>query len=376
MERITLALAGDVMTGRGIDQALPHPADPRLWEECVTSAATYVELAERANGPVPRPVDFSYVWGDALQELHRMRPDAWIVNLETSITDSRTPVPKGINYKMSPANLACLVAGRFDCCSLANNHVLDWGTEGLLETLQVLQRTGIGFAGAGRDEREASAPAVIDVAGRGRVLVFSFGCRSSGIPPDWMAGTDKPGINLLPDLSRRTVARIAGLVGAVKRPGDVAVASVHWGVNWGYGILPEERAFAHGLVETGAIDVVHGHSAHHAKVIEVHEGKLILYGCGDFLNDYEGIAGYEHFRGDLALLYVPTLDVPSGRLADLAIVPFQIRNLRLNRASAGDAAWLCATLSREGEAVGTRLAPAADRTLRLAWAGHRDTRLP
>src|SRR5687768_12386434 len=118
----TLFLCGDVMLGRGIDQILPHPGDPQLYESHVKSAATYVELAERTKGPIPKPVDFRYVWGDALAELQRAQPDARIINLETSITRSTDPAPKGINYKMSPDNTPCLTAADIDCCVLANNH--------------------------------------------------------------------------------------------------------------------------------------------------------------------------------------------------------------------------------------------------------------
>ena len=66
---IKLFLCGDVMTGRGIDQVLPHPGNPTLYEGYMKSAAGYVQLAEEANGPIPQPVDFSYIWGDALAEL-------------------------------------------------------------------------------------------------------------------------------------------------------------------------------------------------------------------------------------------------------------------------------------------------------------------
>ena len=68
---LTLFLCGDVMTGRGIDQVLPHPNPPHLMEPCVTSALQYVELAEQANGPIRKPVDFPYIWGEALAELDR-----------------------------------------------------------------------------------------------------------------------------------------------------------------------------------------------------------------------------------------------------------------------------------------------------------------
>ncbi len=205
---VTLFLCGDVMTGRGIDQVLPHPGDPRLYESSVESAATYVELAERANGAIPRPVSFSYVWGDALDELARVAPDVHIVNLETSVTTSEEWLPKGVNYRMNPENVPCLTAARIDCCALANNHVLDFGRAGLVETLETLRMAKLGTAGAGLDASEAQAPAILDVGGKGRVIVFSFGTEASGIPPDWAATARGPGVDLLPDLSKGTVRSI------------------------------------------------------------------------------------------------------------------------------------------------------------------------
>ena len=99
-------LCGDVMTGRGIDQALPHPCSPILHEGYVQSAVDYLRLAERANGPVPRPVDFAYIWGAALDEWRRAHPHVRIVNLETSITRSDAFEPKGINYRRRIADTA------------------------------------------------------------------------------------------------------------------------------------------------------------------------------------------------------------------------------------------------------------------------------
>ena len=135
---VTLLLCGDVMLGRGIDQILPHPGDPDLHEPYVRSATTYVELAEKAHGPIPRPVDYAYVWGDALDTLRRLEPATRIINLETSITESEDFLPKGINYKMNPANAQVLAVAAIDCCILANNHLLDWGYSGLLDTLEIL----------------------------------------------------------------------------------------------------------------------------------------------------------------------------------------------------------------------------------------------
>jgi poly-gamma-glutamate synthesis protein (capsule biosynthesis protein) len=212
---VTLFLCGDVMIGRGIDQVLAHSCPPRLYEPYVDSALEYVALAEAANGPIPRGVGPAYVWGDTLAELERRRPDARIANLETALTLSEDALPKGINYRAHPANVAVLSAARFDCCVLANNHVLDWGEDGLCETLAALSGAGIAPAGAGRDRAAAEAPAVLDVGAGRRVLVFAAAAADSGVPPGWAAGDEMPGVALLPDLSERTADALAARVQAV-----------------------------------------------------------------------------------------------------------------------------------------------------------------
>ena len=366
-DTITLFLSGDVMTGRGVDQVLPYAGDPRICEPSVTSAQEYVDLAERANGPIPRPVDFSYIWGHALDELEFVRPDARIINLETSVTVSDDCEPKGINYRMHPKNVACLSAAKIDCCALANNHVLDWGQAGLLETLDALGKAGIATAGAGRHRQEAEAPAIIDLAGKARVIVFSFGSETSGIARHWAAGDNRPGVNLLTRVSDQTLERIASQVSAVKRPGDVVIASIHWGPNWGYEVTHGQRKLARRLVDEAGVDIIHGHSSHHPKGIEVYRDKLILYGCGDFIDDYEGISGYEEYRDDLVLMYFPRLDASTGKLDRLTMTPLQIRRLRLNRASRDDARWLCDVLDREGRPFGNQVLLNEDNSLTLRW---------
>jgi poly-gamma-glutamate synthesis protein (capsule biosynthesis protein) len=355
------------MTGRGIDQVLPHPSEREIRESYMRSALGYVELAEEAHGRIRRPVDFAYIWGDALEELEARSPDLRVINLETSVTTSDEALPKGINYRMHPANVPCLRAAAIDCCVLANNHVMDWGTAGLLETLDTLKEAGLATAGAGRDSEEADRPAVLEAAGRGRVLVFGFGHTSSGIPRDWAAGAGRPGVSVLPDLSNRTADRVAERVRRFRRRGDLVVTSIHWGGNWGYSIPRQQREFAHRLIEADAADVVHGHSSHHPRAIEVHEGRPILYGCGDFINDYEGISGHEEFRSDLVLAYFLTLDPLSSRLRRLEMTPFRTRRFRLERVARRDAEWVRATLDREGRRLGTRVELGSDGTLVLGW---------
>src|SRR5262245_27703511 len=137
------------MLGRGVDQILPHPGDPALRESAVRDARRYVELAESANGAIPRPVEPAWPWGVALSILDRFAPAVRLVNLETSITSLGHAEPgKAVHYRMSPANASALTVAGLDVCALANNHVLDFGVTGLVETLDVLHGTGISVAGA------------------------------------------------------------------------------------------------------------------------------------------------------------------------------------------------------------------------------------
>jgi len=362
---VTVFLCGDVMTGRGVDQILPHPGDPRLREAYVREATGYVALAEAASGPIPRPVDPAWPWGDALAVLGEAAPDVRLINLETSITRSGDFAPgKQVHYRMNPANIGCLTVARPDVCALANNHVLDFGRSGLAETLDTLAGAGLRAAGAGRDEAAARRAAVVSPAGRGRVSVVSCGTGSSGIPPRWAAGPARAGVDLLPRLSRHAAGQVAGRLQAGGEPGDLTVVSLHWGPNWGYEVGRDQVAFAHRLIDAG-VNLVHGHSSHHPRPIEVYRGRLILYGCGDFIDDYEGIGGHREYRDDLRLMYFASLRRGTGELAGLRMVPMQARKLRLSHASAPDRQWLAATLGRISRPFGAVVEPGPDGLLVL-----------
>jgi len=353
------------MLGRGIDQALPHPSAPEIFEPHMRSAIGYVELAERASGAIARPVSFAYVWGEARATLRRERPAAFIVNLETSISTTGDPWPKGINYRMHPENLPALRAADVDCCVLANNHVLDWDRPGLLQTLAALDGAGIGHCGAGADAEAAAAPAVITHA-TGRIVVHGFAHGSSGVPPDWAARTGRPGVNLLPDLSVAAAHRLAEHAHATRRPGDMLVASIHWGGNWGYFVPHEQRRFARALVD-GGFDLIHGHSSHHPKGIEIYRQRPILYGCGDFINDYEGIGGYETFRPNLVALYCPLHEANSGALRALRLLPFRLERFKLAAVTREEAMWLATKLGEVSRAWGTGFTVADDLSLMVRW---------
>ena len=348
---LTVFLCGDVMTGRGVDQVLPHPGDPELRERHADDARAYVRLAERAHGRIPRPAGFAWPWGDALPILEDVAPDVRVINLETSITRSRDFAPgKAVHYRMSPGNVPCVAAVRPDACALANNHVLDFGRRGLEDTLDAVSGAGLW-------------PAAVPVPGSGRVVIFSCGTVSSGIPP---AGPlPGPGrIDFLPDLSDATADELIGRARAAKGPGDVVVVSVHWGSNWGYGVGPDQVRFAHRLID-GGVDLIHGHSSHHPGPVEVFGGRLVLYGCGDCINDYEGITGHERYRGDLRLLYFASLQPDTGALAALQMAPMRARKLRLYRAAEADGRWLGTVMERASSRFASRVDLGPDGLLAL-----------
>ncbi|MFF7356169.1 MULTISPECIES: CapA family protein [Streptomyces] len=364
---VTLFLCGDVMLGRGVDQILPHPGSPVLREGYVTDARTYVELAEAVSGPVPAPVDPVWPWGAALPLLDRSAPDARIVNLETAVTESDDfACGKAVHYRMHPANLPALTVARPDVCVLANNHVLDFGRRGLEETLASLAGAGVRAVGAGRDADEAYAPVAVPVGHGRRILVLALGALSSGIPPDWAATTDRSGVAYVRDLSPAAAEAAVRRVRRSKRPGDIVVVSVHWGSNWGYLVPRDQTRFARALVD-GGVDIVHGHSSHHPRPVEMYRGRLVLYGCGDFIDDYEGISGYEEYRDDLRLGYLVSVDEDTGCTTGMRMFPLQARRMRLEPAAEQDRAWLRATLDRISR--GVRIGMQADGTLSLGSGG-------
>lgn len=357
MEKDTLRffLAGDVMTGRGIDQALKFSVEPVLYEPYVKDARDYLFLAERENGELDLPVSYRYIWGDALKVWEEMNPHLKFINLETSVTTHDEPWPgKGIHYRMHPKNVKLFTVADIDHCSLANNHVLDWQRKGLAETLNSLEDAKIAFSGAGKNEAEASEPSVFNTE-KGRVLVYSYGSPGSGIPEAWAAKKGKSGVNFLPALDEEEVEQVRENITQTKREGDIIVFSIHWGANWGYNVPEAHRRFAHALIDRAGVDVIFGHSSHHPMGMEVYKNKLIVYGAGDFINDYEGISGHEKYRGELTLMYFPQLDFNSGDLLDLKMVPMEIKQLSLHKASKKDAAWLQEILNRESRKFGVRI---------------------
>lgn len=380
MPDLRIFLGGDVMTGRGVDQVLASPEDPTLHEAAVRDARDYVGLAEAANGPIPRPVQPAWPWGDALSILDAWDPHVRVINVETSVTTSDDFAPgKSIHYRMHPENLECLKVARPDVCVLANNHVLDFGRTGLAETLDSLSGAGLAVAGAGRNIDDAHRPAEVAV-GEVRVLVYAVCSDSSGVPATWAASKRRSGVAYLPDLSEAAADELLARIHDPTPPGprDVVLVSVHAGSNWGYRVPRSHQAFARRLID-GGVDLVHAHSSHHPRPIEIYRDRLVLYGCGDLINDYEGIGGWDSYRGDLRLLYLVTLDADAHVLRELRLVPMRARRLSLERADDTDVRWMQRRLTRIERPFRTAVRAGPDGALvvepRYAWSGSARSRM-
>ena len=336
-EPLRLLLGGDLMLGRGIDQVMPQHCDPGLHEPVVRDARHYVQLAERRNGPIPTPLAPTAPWGDALGWMAAFSPHLRIVNLETAITTWDQPWPhKAVHYRMHPANTACLRAAGIDACCLANNHVLDWGFNGLADTLRNLRLAGVTAVGAGLTAHQAQAPARLALPGGGELLLFAWALPSSGVPADWAATPDRPGVALLSGIDLGTVKWLMRCICRQRRPSDRVMVSLHWGANWVPAIPEQHRWLAQQLIDLAGVDVVYGHSSHHALPLELHSDRLILYGCGDLINDYEGLPAQAPWRSDLVCLYGLELDGDSGALRRLVLHPFQLKRFQLGPIGAGD----------------------------------------
>ena len=365
---IRILFAGDLMTGRGIDQVLAKPLPPATFETQVRNARRYVRLAERANGPIPRRNPPAYVWGDAIDEMERLAPDLRIVNLGTAITSAVTAWSgKDTYHRMSPRHIGSLTAGGLSACAMANDHALDFDYPGLRETLSALHEADIAIAGAGADASKAHEPAVFPLQNGTRLLLFAWATPSSGIPAGWAATESRPGIAVLPGLGEADAREVKACVEHHRRPGDLVIVSLHWGDRRMRLVPPEHREFAHRLVDLGAVDVLHGHASHAPLPIEVYEGKLILHGCGDLINDDEGLPSHEDWHVDLGCLYAVTLARADGRLQELEIVPFQRRRFRLCWPEERATQWLLERLNQGGADFCTPIAIERDGRLRLTW---------
>ena len=343
------------MLGRLIDQLFPvHVHEPSEARIVSSFSGSHAHLREYSS---------TSPWGNTLPLFEGV--DINIINLETSVTTSSRKWPdKVFNYRMHPENLRALRPAKVTYAGLANNHTLDFSEEGLRDTVNALKEAKIAFAGAGHTQNEAEAPAMLefpklpDREGRDTdskphaVKIWA----ASDHPSDWFG---VPGFSLI-DYSKQTRQRLKELISKPseedRMPMPLKVFSVHWGPNYSWQPSSAIRSFAHFLIDECDIDIVHGHSSHHVQGVEVYKGKLIIYGCGDFVDDY---ALVEEYRNDLSAVWRVSFVEDSQRLDldRLEIFPTRIKTFQaqLLRKGEPDFEWLRDKLSSLCADLGTAI---------------------
>jgi poly-gamma-glutamate capsule biosynthesis protein CapA/YwtB (metallophosphatase superfamily) len=237
--------------------------------------------------------------------------------------------PKRFNFRMHPAGLDVLKVADITCVNLANNHVLDFGRRGLLDTLDYLHAEHIATCGAGIHAAAAMAPAIQPLPGGRRMVVFGLACLDAGCQPSDQALHYRPGIQLLAELHANSerakvsdaISRVCAIIDRYRQPDDFIALSIHWGGNWPKGIPASYRSFAHHCIDHLGVNLIHGHSAHGPMEIERHGSGLILYGCGDVFNDYEGRPDLRELRVNKGMLYILDINHSTHRIETCHYLP-------------------------------------------------------
>lgn len=297
-----IALTGDVMLGRGVDESI---------------------IRNSAGSPVA-------IWGDVLPVMQEA--DYRLINLECVISTEGQPwhpFTKAFHFRAHPRAIEFLQAAKIDCVTLANNHVLDYGADALLDCLTLLDRAGIARCGAGSNLHEASAPVWLH-SPRGRLAVVAV----TDNEPDWEAGPETPGVHFIAYDRRGLLepyrSRLTAVLARAREQADFVIVSAHVGPNWG---APSAamRALAHEIISLGG-DFYWGHSNHTPQGIELFHGRVILYSAGDFIDDY---AVDPDERNDLSFLF--TVDVEQNRATLVRLDPVRIEDFGVRLARGHEA---------------------------------------
>lgn len=314
---ITLAVAGDVMLGRLVNEAIAREG-------------------------------FAYPWGNVVPTLRQA--DLFLINLECALTTQTERWHdrgqyKPFYFRAEPSVVETLKIGRVDFASLANNHAVDFGIQGMLDTVAVLDQAGIAHAGAGRDLAAARVPARLAAAGL-QVTVLAF----ADYPLAWAATPTSPGISYTPvSLAPEDFASVEGALADARQQGGLVIFSIHWGPNMRSRPTQAFRDFAYRVIDAGA-DIFWGHSAHVAQGIEIYGGKLILYDTGDFVDDYAVTA---ELRNDLSALFLVRIE--SSSLVRVELIPVSISKMQVNLAAGQDREWFVQRLRSLCAEMGTEL---------------------
>lgn len=309
--KMRIALTGDVMLGRLVAEAI------------------------KEFGP-------NYPFGDTTTILKKC--DLTIVNLECVISDKGKPVsPKTFHFRAPPQAINTLKNAGIDIVTLANNHVLDFGKEAFLDMLERLNEAGISYTGAGRDEKEAKTPIVVNKKLKIGVMALTDN------EPGWEVKEHKRGIWFVPvDTKDVRFNELIHQIKKIKKKVDFLIVSAHVGSHFREKPDKEFIEFTHAILSAGA-HLYFGHSNHAFQGIEIYKGKTILYDTGDFVDDY---AVDEIFRNDRSFIFI--LELEEKRVRRISLIPTQIDNFQVNLATSEEGDWTISRMEKLCENLGTK----------------------
>jgi poly-gamma-glutamate capsule biosynthesis protein CapA/YwtB (metallophosphatase superfamily) len=251
--------------------------------------------------------------------------DLTVVNLETSIGTSGAPQPKRYTFQAPPAALDALAAAGVDVATMANNHAMDFGAEGLADTLAASAADPpLVVIGVGSNADQAFAPAIIDVRG---TTVAVIGAHSADDPKadptdHWAASDDTPGVAVARDPTRLLAA-----VRDARDAADVVVVFMHWGIQGERCPSSSQAETARALAEAGA-DVVVGSHAHAVQGTGLLNDTYVAYGLGNFV-------WYNLNSGSTSTTGILTVTVDEGRVVGEQWAPARIQTDGLPRFTTG-----------------------------------------
>jgi poly-gamma-glutamate capsule biosynthesis protein CapA/YwtB (metallophosphatase superfamily) len=308
---VTVGFTGDVMIGRGVNKIISLKG-------------------------------YTYPWGNVLPMLRTT--DMNIINLETTLTNSNRKVEKTFNFKASPDKIKTLEEAHITVANLANNHILDFSEEGLIETIKTLDDAGIKHVGAGLNDTQATKPEIVVVQNI-RFGIIGFTDNES----TWKATAKQPGTNYINIARNKDQEYAFSLIEQLRKNVDVLIVTIHWGYN-----LVEEPSdlfisFAHEMIDHGA-DLIHGHSAHIFQALEIYKRKLILYDTGDFIDDY---IVHEDVKNDHSFFFLA--EFSQHGIEALKLIPVLIDHYQVNLATNDDYKWCIERMQFLSRKFGTHI---------------------
>jgi len=222
-------------------------------------------------------------WGFQQVKGVTTKADLFVVNLECPFTDRGEKIPKNFNFRARPELSAALAAGGVDVASIANNHMIDYGPEGLFDTLAALEALGVKAFGAGRTLAEARTPAIVERNGITFAFLGYFFLGERNIEPKEVIATEtQAGVAGHFSDTAALKAMVDADVRAAKQRATHVIPFFHWGREGTTQPEPYQVELAHAAIDAGAAAVIGSHP-HVLQGIEVYQGKPIAYSLGNFV---------------------------------------------------------------------------------------------